>query len=322
MIMRKSNLISKKFPEKKNKHFKPLDKRKYGKVESLCTFKCNCRCIMCSVANSIKNGKDAKPFEDVKKDIDIAVKAKAHTFAFSGGEPTLRKDLFQLVKYAKKKISNIEIQSNGRMYYYKDYCQKLIKAGVNIFVVSFYSPFENIHDQIMGAKGAYAQTLQGLKNLKELGQTVKINIVILKLNYLHLPELVKFLLNLEIEEFRFIYVTLEGNALKNPNAVVAKMSTVTPYLQKALKIGLKKVPCYVYNMVPCVLPGYEGIINDIFQSDTYLRGPDFECSIDENRRKMKVKSKMCGKCKYNEYCYGIWENYADFFGFEELKPVK
>jgi len=306
----------------RNKNSKPLNKRKYGKVESLCIFKCNCRCIMCSVANSIKNGEDTKSFEDVKKDIDIAVKAEAHTFAFSGGEPTLRKDLFQLVEYAKKKIPNIEIQSNGRMYYYKDYCQKLIKAGVNIFVVSFYSPFEDTHDRIMGVKGSYAQTLQGLKNLKELKQTVKINIVILKLNYSHLPELVKFLLNLNVKEIRFIYATLEGNVLKNPGAIVSSMSTVVPYLKKALKIALKKIPCYIYNMVPCVLPGYEGAINDIFQSDTYLRGPNFECSIDDNRKKMKVKSKMCKKCKYNDYCYGVWKNYADFFDLKELKPVK
>jgi len=174
----------------------------------------------------------------------------------------------------------------------------------------------------MGVRGAYTQTLQGLKNLKELGPTVKINTVILKLNYLHIPELVKFLLNLGAKEFRFIYVTLEGNTLRNPNAIVAKMSVVSPYLQQALKIGLKKVPCYVYNMVPCILPGQEKVINDIFQSDTYLRGPGFECSIDENRRKMKVKSKTCKECKYNNRCYGVWKNYADFFGLEELKPVK
>jgi len=306
----------------KKPNSKPLDEREYGKVESLCTFKCNCRCIMCSVANSIDEQKNEKTFDEVKKDIDIAQRTGAHTFAFSGGEPTLRKDLLELVKYSKGKIANIEIQSNGRMYYYKDYCRELIKAGVNIFVVSFYSPFEDIHDQIMGVRGAYTQTLQGLKNLKELGPTVKINTVILKLNYLHIPELVKFLLNLGAKEFRFIYVTLEGNTLRNPNAIVAKMSVVSPYLQQALKIGLKKVPCYVYNMVPCILPGQEKVINDIFQSDTYLRGPGFECSIDENRRKMKVKSKTCKECKYNNRCYGVWKNYADFFGLEELKPVK
>jgi len=306
----------------KKPNSKPLDEREYGKVESLCTFKCNCRCIMCSVANSIDEQKNEKTFDEVKKDIDIAQRTGAHTFAFSGGEPTLRKDLLELVKYAKGKIANIEIQSNGRMYYYKDYCRELIKAGVNIFVVSFYSPFEDIHDQIMGVRGAYTQTLQGLKNLKELGPTVKINTVILKLNYLHIPELVKFLLNLGAKEFRFIYVTLEGNTLRNPNAIVAKMSVVSPYLQQALKIGLKKVPCYVYNMAPCILPGQEKVINDIFQSDTYLRGPGFECSIDENRRKMKVKSKTCKECKYNNRCYGVWKNYADFFGLEELKPVK
>jgi len=312
---------------KRDKDARPLDQRNYGKVESLCIFRCNCNCIMCSVANAIKkNSRDKnegiKPFEEVKKDIDIAVRAKANTFAFSGGEPTLRKDLIELVKYAKKKIPNIEIQSNGRLFYYKGYCEELIRAGVNIFVVSFYSPLEDVHDRIMGVKGAYRQTLQGLKNLEELKQTVKINIVILKLNYRHLSGLVKFLLKLGVREFRFIYVTIEGNVLDNPEDIVAKMSVVAPYLKEALRIGLKKVPCYVYNMVPCLLPDYEESINDIFQSDTYLRGPDFECSIDENRRKNKVKSKKCKECKYDSYCYGIWKNYAKVFGLGELKPVK
>ncbi len=301
---------------------KPLDKRKYGKVESLCTFQCNCQCIMCSVANSIKEKKNTKSFEEVKKDIDIAIKTKAHHFAFSGGEPTLRKDLIQLVKYVRGKIPNIEIQSNGRMYYYENFCQELVKAGVNVFVVSVHSPFEDVHDKIMGVKGSYRQMLQGLKNLRKLGQTIKINTVILKLNYLQMPELVKFLLNLDAKEIRFVYVTLEGNVLKNPKAIVSSMTEVSPYLKKALEIGLKKIPCFVYNMVPCVLPGYEDVINDISQADTYLRGPDFECSIDENRRKMKVKSKACEKCKYNNKCYGVWKNYADFFGLGELKPVK
>lgn len=306
----------------KNKKNKPLDQRGYGKVESLCTFQCNCRCIMCSVAGKTGDSKNTKTSEDVKKDIDIAVRAKARTFAFSGGEPTLRKDLFELVQYAKKKIRNVEIQSNGRIYYYKDYCKRLIKAGVNVFVVSFCSPFEDVHDQIMGVRGSYAQTLQGLKNLRALKQTIKVNIVLLKPNYQHVAELVRFLLDLGVKEFRFILVTLEGNVLKDPEAVAVSMSEVAPYLLEALKIGTKKVPCYVYNMVPCLLPGYEENINDVIQADTYLRGPDFECSIDENRKKMKVKHVSCRECKYDKGCYGVWKNYVDFFGLDELKPIK
>ena len=156
--------------------------KKNIKVESLCTFRCNCNCIMCSVATKNNQDKTEESFKEVKRDIDIAAKLGANTFAFSGGEPTLREDLLQLVRYARKKIPNIEIQSNGRMYYYKNYCQKLIEAGVKNFVISLHSPYEDISDRIMGARGAYLQTITGIKNLKNLKQKVKINTVILKLN--------------------------------------------------------------------------------------------------------------------------------------------
>jgi MoaA/NifB/PqqE/SkfB family radical SAM enzyme len=301
-----------------------LKKGEYYKIETLSAFKCNCNCIMCSLANLMKNKMSKeRPFKEIKKEIDYARKAGAEIFSFSGGEPTLRRDLIGLIKYAKKRIPKVEIQSNGRMFYYKNYCKKLIQAGVDIFTISIFSPFKEIHDKIVGVKCAYKETLKGLKNLKELDQEIRINIVILKLNYKHLPKLVKFLLKFNIKQFRFIYPTLEGNALKNIKTTIVKMSIVSSYLKDALKIGLEKSSCYVYNMTPCVLQDYEGTINDIAQSSTLIIGGDnFKCDIDKTRKKVKVKFNKCKRCSYNFCCYGVWKNYAQFFGLKELKPVK
>ena len=171
----------------------------------------------------------------------------------------------------------------------------------------------------MGVKGSYAQTLQGIKNLKDLGQIVKINTVILKLNYRDLPKLARFLLNLKIDEVRFVYPTLEGNVLKDPYNILARISTISPYLQKAIKIVSKKIPVSVYNVTPCFLPKYEKFITDIGGAETYLRGPNFECLLNKNRKKMKIKSSICDDCIYNNHCYGILKNYVKFFGFDELK---
>lgn len=301
-----------------------------NKIESLVIFKCNCHCIMCSTGLQIERGIDStdyhaiKPYREIIKDIDKAKRIKADAFAFSGGEPTLRKDLPQLARYAKSVgLPHIEVQSNGRMYFYKEYCQKLIKNGVNNFVISFHSHIERVHDQIMGVPGTYQQVVQGIKNLNQLGQSVKINIVLIKLNYAHLEDFVKFLLkNFDMEEIRFDMAMIEGNALKNPKAIIAEMSLVGPHICRAIDLAKDKVGCYVYNMVPCLLPGHEEYINDLGQLDTILAGPEFEASLDTARRGRRVKAKVCQKCKYNNICDGIWRNYADIFGFNELKPIK
>lgn len=306
--------------------------KKINKLESLIIFKCNCNCIMCSVGMMINRSSEEdysinKSFSDVVKDINKAKDLGVQIFAISGGEPTLRKDLLDIVKYAKSVgIPEIEIQSNGRMYFYKEYCQELINAGVNIFVISLHSHKSDIHDKMMGVPGTYQQVIQGIKNLNELGQIPKINLVLSMFNYKYVEDFIKFLINnFKIQEIRFIMGMVEGNALKAPKKIIAKMSSVSPYLCKAISLADKSgIGCYVYNMVPCLMPGFEKYVNDLLNvsSDTILSGPEFEINLDNARKKKKIKIKTCEECKYNNVCYGLWRSYANVFGLSELKPIK
>jgi MoaA/NifB/PqqE/SkfB family radical SAM enzyme len=300
----------------------------FNKVECLVGFKCNCNCIFCSFGDHIQRAEEErhhgiKTFEEIKKDIDFAASIRANVFAFSGGEPTIRKDIFKIVEYAKtQKIPNLEIQSNGRLFYYRDYCEEMIDSGINDFVVSLHSNKEGVHDKLMGSPGTFRQTVRGIRNLKELNQRVKINVVINKLNYRDLTEVAKFLITLGIDEIRFVFITVEGSVNKNPKTIVPTMTEATPFLHKALDFALKKVPCYVYNVPLCFMNGYESTVVELTQADTQLRGPGFEVSIGENRRKLKVKSDVCKDCRHNSLCQGVWINYANVFGLGELKPVR
>jgi len=312
-------------PKRKNKKIQ----LETGKIESLIIFRCNCRCLMCSTGLQINRSVGStdyhaiRPAQEVKKDIDKAKKMNARGFAFSGGEPTLRKDLPMLAEYAKSKgLGHIEVQSNGRIYVYKEYCQKLIDSGVNNFVISFHSHIPKVHDMMMGVPGTFKQVVQGIKNLNELGQAVKINIVITKFNYKHLEEHVKFLLNFDVAEIRFTMAMIEGNVTIAPKKIIPRMSVVGPHICRAIDIAKNKTSCFVYNMVPCLLPGHEQYINDLGQLDTILIGPEFETSLDESRKGKKVKSEVCQECKYNDKCYGVWRNYVKIFGINEVKPVK
>ena len=71
------------------------------------------------------------PTAQVKQDLELARKNGAEKIVFTGGEPTIRKDILNLVAYAKKiGFSDILIITNGRMCSYPEFMDKLVANGL------------------------------------------------------------------------------------------------------------------------------------------------------------------------------------------------
>ena len=90
-------------------------------------FGCNNHCLFC-VQGDKRDFCFHKEKEEVEKSMDEA-KADGHNeVVFTGGEPTLHPDFLDLVRYAKKVgFKEIQIQTNGRLFAYKDFCLKTKK---------------------------------------------------------------------------------------------------------------------------------------------------------------------------------------------------
>jgi len=71
------------------------------------TGRCNLRCIYCynSKFNTEEKIREEMNTEDIKRLIDEASKMGCNKFTFSGGEPFLRKDIFEIIEYCKGKKS-------------------------------------------------------------------------------------------------------------------------------------------------------------------------------------------------------------------------
>jgi len=303
------------------------------KVETVMHVDCNCNCIFCSFGHKMAKARAEKGYgykkkEDIKKDIDYARSIGATIFCFTGGEPTLRKDLPELAGYAKEAgIEDIQVQTNGRLLCYRDYCQRLVDAGVTEFAVSIHSPKEDVNDYMMGAKGAWRQSMQGIRNLREMNQTVKVSIVITKLNYKDLPGFTRKLIDMGVSEIRYDFVVVDGLLRDKPRSaksIVPRMSEVVPYLEECLNMyeGPDKTWMAVFNMPHCLLKDYVKHVVDMVQPATELRGADFIANIKDNRKRDKVKPRKCGSCFYSRLCFGVWDKYAELYGTDEINPVK
>ncbi|MGC9046947.1 MAG: radical SAM protein [Minisyncoccia bacterium] len=289
-------------------------------------FQCNNRCIFCIQG-------DKRFFVPNKTDQEIRnilfKMRKSHEgVVFTGGEPTIRPELISWVKYAHDlgyKI--IQIQSNGRMFSYKDYCLKLIKAGANEFSPAIHGSNSKIHDTLTRVPGSFKQTLQGIKNLKELNQYVITNTVVTRINYKDLPTLAKLLVKLKVDQFQFAFMHINPiilNDKKLIDYIVPRYFEAMPYIKKGLDIAKKnKVRAMVEATPYCLMRGYEKYVSEQYIPLSSVIDGDIKIERYEQYRRNEGKAKgpECKKCRYYNICEGPWKEYPEIFGWSEFKPV-
>jgi len=83
---------------------------------------------------------------------------------FTGGEPTLRDDLLQLIAHTQKIGLVSGLVTNGRRLKDETYFKSLVDAGLDHVQVTLESYDPKVHDRITGVKGSWKETVQGLKN--------------------------------------------------------------------------------------------------------------------------------------------------------------
>jgi radical SAM protein with 4Fe4S-binding SPASM domain len=169
--------------------FRPL----MAKIKLL--WQCNLACGMCDYWRG--GGPMPLTGELVTQILDDLAGLGCRKIHFSGGEPTLRPDLPDLVAHARRLKLRVTLTTNGTLLT-RDLCRQLVKAGLNSVCVSLDSPVRSVHDRIRGTPGAFKQTLAGVRNLRRASKQrdaslpIRINTVVSRENYdrlAGLPEL-------------------------------------------------------------------------------------------------------------------------------------
>jgi His-Xaa-Ser system radical SAM maturase HxsC len=161
----------------------------------LLTEQCNHYCLMCS--QPPKAADDSWLLDEVENLIPLIPKDTPE-LVFTGGEPTTNRERFlKIISLTKSYLPRtaIHILSNGRSFKDPAFAEKYaqIELPDAMIGIPVYSDDPTLHDYIVQARGAFDETIQGILNLKRLGQKVEIRVVIHKLSVQRLPELCEFI---------------------------------------------------------------------------------------------------------------------------------
>jgi len=178
------------------------------------TNKCNLSCHHCY----INAGPDAMrenelTTEESKAFIDDVAEMGVPLLLFTGGEPLIRPDFWELASHAKGKGLRTVISTNGTLIT-KDVAKRLQDIGIQYVGVSLDGADPATHDAIRNQKGAYEGAIQALKNCVEIGLKSGIRVTAHKSNFKEIPEMLEMALDLGVPRFCLYWLVPSGRGIE------------------------------------------------------------------------------------------------------------
>lgn len=176
------------------------------------TYRCNNDCPHCYNARS-RDFPECSTSE-WKQIIDTIWDLTIPHIVFTGGEPTLRTDLPELIAYAEQKGLITGINTNGRRLSDMTFLNKLVESGLDHVQITLESSDADIHDEMVHQKGAWNQTVKGIQNALASKLFVMTNTTMLQTNYQTMTDTLDFLRQLGVPTIGLNSLIYSGNGAK------------------------------------------------------------------------------------------------------------
>ncbi len=183
----------------------------------------------------------------------------------SGGEPTHNKNAFLTLIKTISKLGNktkLHILTNGRSLSNYEYAREIVRnIGERevLWGIPLYGHKATLHDELVGSSGAFIETISGISNILNLGQTIELRIVPTRQNITSLKNILEFITSnyLPIKIISIMNLEPKGLARKNYNSIYTPVEDQIDNLEKAVRVG-ERYGCNVrlFNYPLCLVTEY------------------------------------------------------------------
>jgi len=194
------------------------------------TYRCNEKCRYCYCCTDDKNELTT---DEIKKALDELYDMNVFDIVFTGGDPFIRKDTFEILEYAKSKNFLINIFTNGIALTDDDMfrLQKLHPRSIHF---TLYSHLAEKHDWFTQVTGSFNRTVGAIKKCLALGIPVNVKSTVMDFNLPEIEELMQFVESLGASIQVGISVSAKNDGDLSP--VQFRLKTKEEYKEVLVKI--------------------------------------------------------------------------------------
>jgi MoaA/NifB/PqqE/SkfB family radical SAM enzyme len=294
---------------------------------------CNNRCVFCASGQLTQMGYARPiPLEPILEALREARRGGATRVVFLGGEPTLHKGFIDALAQAKALgFEEIVIFTNGVRLPQKGFVDAIVALGSFTWRISIQGGNEAAHVAVTKRGQSFRKIVEGLEILRRHGQRVTTNICVNQESYRSLPDFPELIERYGIQELHLDIVRPASTGERTTEylgEIIPRYTEMAPYYRRMLEGFEARLPGFdvnVGNLPYCVLPDWSHVIHHAGQNTlTLSAGRDaLETTVDKYaiHRSQRVYLPGCPECVFYRRCTGVFREYLEIYGGDELQPV-
>jgi len=138
---------------------------------------CNLKCIHCYTDSAAVSYAGELSTDECRAVIDDLASFNVPAVLFSGGEPLVRSDIYDLAACARDRGVHVVLSTNGTLID-PDAARRFVKLQLAYVGISLDSAVPAVHDRFRGVEGAFARTMRGFRHCVEAGQKVGLRLTL------------------------------------------------------------------------------------------------------------------------------------------------
>lgn len=231
-------------------------------------YRCNARCGFCYYQDKLDTPKDQEPTTaQLVEQLRVLRREGATEVEFTGGEPTIRSDLAELIVLAKELgFVNVSLITNGLRLANPRYARDLIHAGANDFLFSVHGHNPSLHDGHTQIPGSFERIVRASENVRSLDARVRYTATVTGKNHRHLGEILGKFIELEAACIHLAVFSPVAQAMNTDPQMFIRYSDAGESIKSAIDQHRKQLPPLSVKYIPfCFMRGYESYVMNLYQ---------------------------------------------------------